>query len=240
MIATALRALGGALGAVPQLNLWVRTAPRGAAEFCWHIDIAPRLTIEGRLRARHRGGDQRLPARARGRGPARGARLADLGRALEARARRRVRCQADAARPPALSPLHRRRRAGGTSLRALGGAAARGVRQGLRAARRRGGLGARPDDGAVVPRPRLGRSRLRSRQRSRLAGDQGRGGRGGPRRVLRLGLVRRRRRRRRAQRPARQGRLHRRHRRRQPRLEDRPQRRRDRRTGAPTAAAAAM
>ena len=29
MIATALRALGGALGAVPQLNLWVRTAPRG-------------------------------------------------------------------------------------------------------------------------------------------------------------------------------------------------------------------
>ena len=45
MIATALRALGGALGAVPQLNLWVRTAPRGAEEFCWHIDIVPRLTI---------------------------------------------------------------------------------------------------------------------------------------------------------------------------------------------------
>ena len=44
MIATALRALGGALGAVPQLNLWVRTAPRGADEFCWHIDIVPRLT----------------------------------------------------------------------------------------------------------------------------------------------------------------------------------------------------
>ena len=45
MIATALRALGGALGAVPQLNLWVRTAPRGTEEFCWHIDIVPRLTI---------------------------------------------------------------------------------------------------------------------------------------------------------------------------------------------------
>ena len=43
--ATALRALAGALGALPQLNLWVRTAPRGAEEFCWHIDIAPRLTI---------------------------------------------------------------------------------------------------------------------------------------------------------------------------------------------------
>ena len=44
MIATALRALAGALGAVPQLNLWVRTAPRGAEEFCWHVDIVPRLT----------------------------------------------------------------------------------------------------------------------------------------------------------------------------------------------------
>ncbi len=44
MIATAMAALGGALGAVPQLNLWVRTAPRGAEEFCWHLDIVPRLT----------------------------------------------------------------------------------------------------------------------------------------------------------------------------------------------------
>ena len=45
MIVTALRALGGALGGVPQLNLWVRTAPRGTDEFCWHIEILPRLTI---------------------------------------------------------------------------------------------------------------------------------------------------------------------------------------------------
>ncbi len=45
MIATALRALAGALGALPQLNLWVRTAPRGTEEFCWHIDIVPRLTV---------------------------------------------------------------------------------------------------------------------------------------------------------------------------------------------------
>ncbi len=45
MIATALRALAGALGAPPQLNLWIRTAPQGAGEFCWHIDIVPRLTI---------------------------------------------------------------------------------------------------------------------------------------------------------------------------------------------------
>jgi UDPglucose--hexose-1-phosphate uridylyltransferase len=45
MVATALRALGGALGSVPQFNLWVRTAPYGTEEFCWHIDILPRLTI---------------------------------------------------------------------------------------------------------------------------------------------------------------------------------------------------
>jgi UDPglucose--hexose-1-phosphate uridylyltransferase len=29
---------------VPQLNLWVRTAPHGSEEFCWHVDIVPRLT----------------------------------------------------------------------------------------------------------------------------------------------------------------------------------------------------
>jgi UDPglucose--hexose-1-phosphate uridylyltransferase len=46
MIAAALRALSGALGAPPQLNLWIRTAPRGAEEFCWHVDIVPRLTIQ--------------------------------------------------------------------------------------------------------------------------------------------------------------------------------------------------
>jgi UDPglucose--hexose-1-phosphate uridylyltransferase len=45
MIATALRALGEALGGVPQLNLWVRSAPRGTEEFCWHVEILPRLTI---------------------------------------------------------------------------------------------------------------------------------------------------------------------------------------------------
>jgi UDPglucose--hexose-1-phosphate uridylyltransferase len=45
MLATALRALGGALGGTPQLNLWIRTAPRGTTEFCWHLDILPRLTV---------------------------------------------------------------------------------------------------------------------------------------------------------------------------------------------------
>ncbi len=28
---------------MPPLNLWVRTAPQGADQFCWRIDIVPRL-----------------------------------------------------------------------------------------------------------------------------------------------------------------------------------------------------
>jgi UDPglucose--hexose-1-phosphate uridylyltransferase len=32
------------LGSSPPLNLWVRTAPLGAEDFCWRIDIMPRLT----------------------------------------------------------------------------------------------------------------------------------------------------------------------------------------------------
>ncbi|HKH17098.1 MAG TPA: DUF4921 family protein [Solirubrobacteraceae bacterium] len=40
----ALARLRRRLGAAPPLNLWVRTAPRGAEHFCWRIDILPRLT----------------------------------------------------------------------------------------------------------------------------------------------------------------------------------------------------
>ena len=36
--------LGRVLGALPALNLWVRTAPSGAEYFCWRIDVLPRLT----------------------------------------------------------------------------------------------------------------------------------------------------------------------------------------------------
>jgi UDPglucose--hexose-1-phosphate uridylyltransferase len=32
------------LGDAPPLNLWVRTAPRGAEHFHWHVDVVPRLT----------------------------------------------------------------------------------------------------------------------------------------------------------------------------------------------------
>jgi UDPglucose--hexose-1-phosphate uridylyltransferase len=45
MLGRALAALGRLFDGVPQLNLWVRTAPRGTAEFHWHIDLLPRLSI---------------------------------------------------------------------------------------------------------------------------------------------------------------------------------------------------
>jgi UDPglucose--hexose-1-phosphate uridylyltransferase len=40
-----LRRLAQRLGASPPLNLWVRTAPRGAERFSWRIDILPRLSV---------------------------------------------------------------------------------------------------------------------------------------------------------------------------------------------------
>jgi len=44
LVHEALVRLRRRLGGVPPLNLWVRTAPRGAEHFCWRIDIMPRLT----------------------------------------------------------------------------------------------------------------------------------------------------------------------------------------------------
>jgi UDPglucose--hexose-1-phosphate uridylyltransferase len=44
MLRDALGRLARRLGASPPLNLWIRTAPRGAEQFCWRIDILPRLT----------------------------------------------------------------------------------------------------------------------------------------------------------------------------------------------------
>jgi len=46
MIGTAMRVLAARFGGPPELNLWVRTAPRGAEQFHWHVDIAPRLTVK--------------------------------------------------------------------------------------------------------------------------------------------------------------------------------------------------
>ncbi len=43
MLHEALSRLARRLGASPPLNLWVRTAPRGAEHFGWRIDILPRL-----------------------------------------------------------------------------------------------------------------------------------------------------------------------------------------------------
>ena len=39
-----LRRLARHLGSSPPLNLWVRTAPLGTKDFCWRIDVMPRLT----------------------------------------------------------------------------------------------------------------------------------------------------------------------------------------------------
>lgn len=38
-----LARLADVLGALPPLNMWVRTAPRGAESFCWRIELLPRL-----------------------------------------------------------------------------------------------------------------------------------------------------------------------------------------------------
>jgi len=46
MIRKAMRALANLFDGPPELNLWVRTAPRGADQFHWHVDIAPRLTVK--------------------------------------------------------------------------------------------------------------------------------------------------------------------------------------------------
>jgi len=46
MLHTALRLLAERFDGPPELNLWVRTAPRGAEHFHWHVDIAPRLSIK--------------------------------------------------------------------------------------------------------------------------------------------------------------------------------------------------
>jgi UDPglucose--hexose-1-phosphate uridylyltransferase len=44
LLREALVRLKRRFGSSPPLNLWVRTAPRGADSFCWRIDIVPRLT----------------------------------------------------------------------------------------------------------------------------------------------------------------------------------------------------
>jgi UDPglucose--hexose-1-phosphate uridylyltransferase len=46
MLHTALRLLAERFDGSPELNLWVRTAPRGVEQFRWHVDIAPKLTTK--------------------------------------------------------------------------------------------------------------------------------------------------------------------------------------------------
>jgi UDPglucose--hexose-1-phosphate uridylyltransferase len=45
MLRQAVLRIAGLFERPPQLNLWIRTAPRGTEEFCWHVDLAPRLVI---------------------------------------------------------------------------------------------------------------------------------------------------------------------------------------------------
>jgi len=46
MIGTAFRLLAERFAGPPELNLWVRTAPRGTEHYHWHVDIAPRLSVK--------------------------------------------------------------------------------------------------------------------------------------------------------------------------------------------------
>ena len=43
MLGRAIRGLNELFGKQPQLNLWVKTAPRGVEHFHWHLDLVPRL-----------------------------------------------------------------------------------------------------------------------------------------------------------------------------------------------------
>ncbi|MDX6652240.1 MAG: UDPglucose--hexose-phosphate uridylyltransferase [Solirubrobacterales bacterium] len=45
MLRTAMQALAKRFDGLPPYNLWVRTAPRGAEHFHWHIDLLPRLAV---------------------------------------------------------------------------------------------------------------------------------------------------------------------------------------------------
>ncbi|HEX2389396.1 MAG TPA: hypothetical protein VHI96_09795 [Solirubrobacterales bacterium] len=45
LLGRALAGLAALFGVSPQLNLWIRTAPRDSGEFHWHLDIAPRLSL---------------------------------------------------------------------------------------------------------------------------------------------------------------------------------------------------
>ncbi len=49
LLADALGRLGRVLGDDARIDLWVRTAPRGADAFCWRIDVVPRLAPAGGL-----------------------------------------------------------------------------------------------------------------------------------------------------------------------------------------------
>ena len=139
------------LGASPPLNLWVRTAPRGAEHFCWRIDVLPRLTHLAGLEL-STGVNLNIVA------------PEDAAAALRGR-ERTLGCATMAARRLLRPALRRRTAPGWPALRPLGRAPGPG------AARRLPGAedaqedlgGARRD--RLVPRSQLARAHLRARDR---------------------------------------------------------------------------
>ncbi len=107
MIGVALRLLAERFGQPPELNLWVRTAPRGTDHFHWHVDIAPRLNIKASFEFATGVDINTYP-------PEHAA--ADLGESAS-----------DAAEPEADPALHRRLDPRGDPTRALRRASAGGV-----------------------------------------------------------------------------------------------------------------
>ena len=139
------RGSGAALGGLPPLNMWVRTAPRGAERFCWRIELLPRLA---QLAGLEIGTGVHLNVLA----PEDAARAAARREPVAFRRRHAARPTAS----PACSPPSRRRS------RCPTGA---GPRRSASSSppRRRTGSRSRSADDRLVPRPHLGRAHLRAR-----------------------------------------------------------------------------
>ena len=85
----ALTGSRGDFGAPPPLNLWVRTAPADAEQFCWRIDIVPRLTHLAGLELGAGVAPEHRRPRAGRRGAARRVRAVVTARVAGQRCRRR-------------------------------------------------------------------------------------------------------------------------------------------------------
>ncbi len=96
-------------GASPPLNMWVRTAPRGADHFCWRIDVLPRLTHLAGLELSTEREPEHRRARARRGGAARRVRTLGSPGALAGGLGCQKPCPPRSASYPASPPSRRRR-----------------------------------------------------------------------------------------------------------------------------------